>query len=67
MVGRELGPADSPALDEMTRRAMADQDRMRSILKSVAMSEPFLHKGMQDSAATVRKQNDAKKDDTRDE
>lgn len=43
-LGRELGPADSPALDDMTARAMAGHDQLRSVLKSVAMSEPFLHK-----------------------
>jgi hypothetical protein len=43
-LGRELGPADSPALDDMTDRAMKGQDQMRAVLKSIAMSEPFLHK-----------------------
>jgi hypothetical protein len=46
-LGRELGPADSPALDDMTARAMAGEDQMRGVLKSVAMSEPFLHKNTQ--------------------
>ena len=46
-LGRELGPADSPALDEMTTKAKAGEDQMRAVLKSVAMSEPFLHKNMQ--------------------
>ncbi|MFL2478950.1 MAG: hypothetical protein ACJ0K4_05300 [Verrucomicrobiales bacterium] len=39
-----MGPADSPALDEMTARAMAGEDNMRSVLKRIAMSEPFLMK-----------------------
>jgi len=43
-LGRELGPVDSPALDDMTSKAIAGQDQMRAVLKSVAMSEPFLHK-----------------------
>ena len=43
-LSRELGPADSPALDEMTARAMAGEDNMRSVLKRIAMSEPFLMK-----------------------
>ncbi|MDA0590415.1 MAG: DUF1592 domain-containing protein [Planctomycetota bacterium] len=46
-LGRDLGPADSPALDDMTAKAMTGQDQMRVVLKSVAMSEPFLHKNMQ--------------------
>lgn len=46
-LGRELGPADSPALDDMARRAVAGQDQMRAVLKSVALSEPFLHKNTQ--------------------
>jgi hypothetical protein len=47
-LGRQLGPADSPALDDMTARAMAGEDKMRDVLKSVAMSEPFLHKNTRD-------------------
>ena len=43
-LGRDLGPADSPALDDMTAQAMKGQDQMRAVLKSIAMSEPFLHK-----------------------
>jgi hypothetical protein len=43
-LGRELGPADSPALDDMTAQAMKGKDQMRAILKRIAMSEPFLHK-----------------------
>ena len=50
-LGRELGPADSPALDAMTEKAMAAEDQLRAVLKSVAMSEPFLHKNVGDSAA----------------
>ncbi|MBT6156903.1 MAG: DUF1588 domain-containing protein [Planctomycetaceae bacterium] len=45
-LGRELGPADSPALDEMTATAMTGKDQLRAVLKSIAMSEPFLHKNM---------------------
>jgi hypothetical protein len=51
-LGRELGPADSPALDEMTAKAIAGQDQMRAVLKSVAMSQPFLHKNLQGPAET---------------
>ena len=43
-LGRELGPADTPTLDDLGARAMAGQDQMRVVLKSIAMSEPFLHK-----------------------
>ena len=50
-LGRDLGPADSPALDDMTAKAMKGQDQMRAVLKSIAMSEPFLHKNT--LAATV--------------
>ena len=46
-LGRELGPADSPALDDMTAKAMAGKDQLRAVLKHVAMSEPFLHKNVQ--------------------
>jgi hypothetical protein len=47
-LGREVGAADSPALDEIARNAATGQDRMRALLKSVAMSEPFLHKNTVD-------------------
>ncbi|MEE2808346.1 MAG: DUF1592 domain-containing protein [Verrucomicrobiota bacterium] len=43
-LSRELGPADSLALDEMTNKAMVGEDSMRAILKSIAMSDPFLQK-----------------------
>ena len=43
-LGRELGVADGPTLDEITIKAMAGQDQIRAILKNIAMSEPFLHK-----------------------
>lgn len=46
-LGRELGPADSPAVAEITERAMAGEDSLRTVLKRVAMSEPFLHKNPQ--------------------
>ena len=48
-LGRQLGPADSPALDEMTAKAMAGEDTLRAVLKSVAQSKPFLHQNMQGS------------------
>jgi len=43
-LGRALNPADTPALGEISSRAMQGDDRMRSFLKMVAMSEPFRHK-----------------------
>ena len=43
-LSRELGPADSPALDNITSKAMSGEDEMRSVLKNIAMSDPFLHK-----------------------
>ncbi|MFT5467647.1 MAG: hypothetical protein ACI8UO_002753 [Verrucomicrobiales bacterium] len=41
-LSRELTPSDSPALDEITRKAMAGDDGLRTILKMVALSDPFL-------------------------
>lgn len=46
-LGRKTGPADVPAIDDMTSEALSGSDQMRSVLKRVAMSEPFLHKNMQ--------------------
>ena len=52
-LGRELGPADSPALDRIADRAMAGEDSLRSIMKMVAMSEPFFHKSTNYEAARL--------------
>ena len=41
---RELGPADTPALEAMTAQAIAGKDNLRAILKAIALSEPFHHK-----------------------
>ncbi len=46
-LARKLGPADSPALDDITAKAVAGEDQMRVVLRNVAMSEPFLHKSVQ--------------------
>ena len=45
--GRELGPADSPALNEITKRALAGEDSLRTIMKMIAMSDPFRYKNTQ--------------------
>lgn len=65
-LGRELGPADSPALDDMTKRAIAGEYQMRAVLKSVTMSEPFLHKNTHDSAGIDDKSSDQSKKQSRD-
>ena len=59
-LGRELGPADSPALDDMTAQAIKGQDQMRAVLKSIAMSEPFLHKNTLASAVPEKKAHSEK-------
>ena len=41
---RELGPADTPALDAMTAQAISGKDNLRAVLKAIALSEPFHHK-----------------------
>ena len=41
---RELGPADTPALDSMTAQAVDGKDNLRAIIKAIALSEPFHHK-----------------------
>ena len=43
-LGRDLGPADTPALEAMAAQAVTGDDQLRSILKAVALSEPFHHK-----------------------
>ena len=43
-LGREAGVTDSPALDEITKQAAADDYRMRSLVRQVIVSEPFLQK-----------------------
>ena len=39
-----VSPADSPAIDAITKKAMNGEDQMRTILKNISMSDPFLHK-----------------------
>jgi hypothetical protein len=56
-LGRELGAADSPALDDMTAEAMAGQDQIRAVLKNIAMSGPFLHKNTLAPAPPAKKAN----------
>jgi len=56
-LGRELGPADSPALDEMADKAASGEDGMRSVLKSIAMSRPFLHKNTSTQHPTKKHAN----------
>ena len=43
-LARELDAADSPALDQIARDAAADDYRIRSLIKLVVQSAPFLHK-----------------------
>ena len=43
-LGRELGPADSPTLDEVTEKAVTGEESLPALLKNVAMSDSFLHK-----------------------
>lgn len=40
-LGREVKPADGPALDEVVRAAAADDYRFRALMKHVVLSEPF--------------------------
>ena len=42
-LGRELTAADSPTLDRIADQAMKGDDRLRTLMKQVAMSEPFRH------------------------
>ncbi len=43
-LGRELGPADQPALDQITQSALDGNDSLRGMLKAVAMSAPFVRR-----------------------
>jgi hypothetical protein len=43
-LGRELGPADSPALDEIAQKVSTREYRMKALIKAVVQSEPFLGK-----------------------
>ena len=53
-LGRELGPADSPALDDISAKAAAGEDRIRTLIKRVAMSAPFLHKNVEAAPSSSR-------------
>ncbi len=43
-LGREVGVTDSPALDNIAKQTAADDYRMRTLIRSVVLSEPFLQK-----------------------
>ena len=43
-LGRELTPADSPALDEVAQLVSTQEYRMKALIKAVAHSEPFFGK-----------------------
>ncbi|MAS79838.1 MAG: hypothetical protein CMI25_05500, partial [Opitutae bacterium] len=43
-LGRELAPADSPALDEIVQKVSTKEYRMKALIKAVVQSEPFLGK-----------------------
>ncbi|MEC9350451.1 MAG: DUF1585 domain-containing protein, partial [Planctomycetota bacterium] len=59
-LGRELGPADSPILDSLASEAAGGKDQMRVVLKSIAMSEPFLHKNTLAEAVPEKKESTEK-------
>jgi len=40
-LGRETHPADEPALDEIVKRAEADDYRLRGLIKRIVLSPPF--------------------------
>lgn len=52
-LGREISVADAPALAEITQTTVDDGYRLRTLLKAVAMSEPFLANPTPDPAADV--------------
>jgi hypothetical protein len=43
-LGRALGPADSPALDLVLHETKAADYKMRTLIRQIALSDPFLHK-----------------------
>ncbi len=43
-LGRELGPADQPTLDQIAEAAANGNDSLRTVMKGIAMSDSFLHK-----------------------
>ncbi len=43
-LGRELAPADSPALDQIAQKVSTEEYRMKALIKAVVQSEPFLGK-----------------------
>ena len=43
-LGRSLTPADTPAIDRITERVIADDFRLQTVLYEVVQSEPFLNR-----------------------
>jgi hypothetical protein len=43
-LGREVAPADWPALDAIAQRTADEDYRIRALVREIVLSEPFLHK-----------------------
>ena len=41
-LGREITPADSPALDELVGQTISDNYRIRTLIEGVVQSAPFV-------------------------
>ncbi|HAY82597.1 MAG TPA: hypothetical protein DCY79_22545 [Planctomycetaceae bacterium] len=51
-LGRELGPADKPAVDRIVRRGQAADGQLSTIVREIVHSRPFRHKSNQSSTAS---------------
>ena len=51
-LGREITPADSPSLDELVARTIADDYRIRTLIEGVVQSAPFVSRSKEISRKT---------------
>ncbi len=60
-LGRGLTPTDSPALDRITAKTIADGYRLQTLIHGVVQSAPFVSKPRQKSASAKPPKNSIKK------
>ncbi len=59
-LGRGLTPADSPALDRISAKTIADGYRLQTLLHEVVQSAPFINNPRQKTASAERPKNSIK-------
>ena len=57
-LGRALTPADTPALDRITERTVADGYRLQTVLHEVVQSAPFVNRPLAKTTSAKTEESD---------